>query len=345
MKRQVLAALICAIALSAQAQVKPITEVFAPSAADYPIDKFGKVAVVQWAYEGSILPGPLASPEYAEGIKDHARKELERYIREAAANGAKLVITPEFGVLAYPDIPELPPEEDEFRTPQELAPYVEAIPGGKTTEVFSKLAAELKIYLHVGLAEVDLGSGRYYNTVIAFNPDGNIVAKYHKATLFSQENDFLTAGTEPGYYDSPWGQIAIIICADVYGTFPMNVYRQLHMPVLALSTSWSQPNSGMDAFIRGAQQNGSYLLAANQTYFPDSGVVNPDGTKQSHIRQSVGVAYGYLPYVTPSPSPTPIETPTPPPTPTPMPTATPSPSPEPTSTPVLPFWKSWFAKR
>ena len=285
------------VALNAVAQVKPINEVFAPPAENYPADKYGKVAVVQWAYEGSILPGPQATPEYAEGIKDYARKQLERFIREAAANGAKLVITPEFGVLAYPDIPELPSEEDEFRTPQEIAPYVEAIPGGNTTVFFAALAKELKIYLHVGLAEVDLGSGRYYNTVVAFNPDGNIVAKYHKATLFAQENDFLTAGTELGYYNSPWGQIAIIICADIYGTFPMNAYAKLKMPVLALSTSWSQENSGMDAFIRGARQNGSYVLAANATYFPDSGVINPDGTTQSHIRQSVGIAYGYLPYV------------------------------------------------
>lgn len=313
MKKQLLALLVSVLALQAHAQVKPIKEVFAPPAKDYPADKYGKVAVVQWAYEGSILPGPQATPEYAEGIKDYARKELEKYIREAAANGAKLVITPEFGVLAYPDIPELPPEEDEFRTPEEIAPYVEAIPGGKTTRVFSKLAKELKIYLHIGLAEVDLGSGRYYNTVVAFDPDGNIVAKYHKATLFAQENDFLSAGTELGYYDSPWGQIAIIICADVYGTFPMNAYRKLKMPILALSTSWAHPNSGMDAFVRGARQNGSYLLAANATYFPDSGVINPDGTKQSHIRQSIGVAYGYLPYVNPQPA-------------------------------QEPFWKRWFPK-
>lgn len=301
MKKQILVLALCGLALPAHAQVIPINEVFEPPAAQYPADKFGKVAVVQWAYEGSILPGPAATAEYAEGIKQNARQHLETYIREAAAHGAKLVITPEFGVLAYPDIPDKPSEEDEFQSPEEIAPYVEAVPGGKTTQVFSALAKELKIYLHVGLAEVDLGSGKYYNTVVAFNPDGNIVAKYHKATLFELENQFLVPGKELGYYDSPWGQIGILICADVYGTFPIDVYRQLQFPVLALSTSWSAANSGMDTFIRAAKRNHSYLLAGNQTYFPDSGVINPDGTTQSHIRQSVGVAYGYLPYKTSSP--------------------------------------------
>jgi predicted amidohydrolase len=280
----------------ANAKIEPITETFEPPAADYPLDKWGKVAVVQWAMSDSILPGPQATPEYAEGIKQGARLMLEKYIREAAANGAKLVITPEFGILGYPDIPDKPPEEDEFQSPTEIAPYVESIPGGTTSKFFSALAKELKIYLHVGLAEVDLGSNKYYNTVVAFNPDGDIVAKYHKANLFELESQFLTPGTDPGFYDSPWGKIGIVICADIYGNFPMNIYRLLNFPVLAMSTSWSSPNSGMDAFIKGARQNGSYLLAANQNYFPDSGVVNPDGTVQSHIRQSDGVAYGYLPY-------------------------------------------------
>jgi len=297
----IVALVLSAIAFKAQAGIIPINEVFEPPAENYPADKYGKVAVVQWAYEGSILPGPAATPEYAEGIKQYARQNLEKYIREAAAHGAKLVVTPEFGILAYPDIPDKPSEDDEFQSPEEIAPYVEPIPGGKTTQFFSALAKELKIYLHIGLAEVDLGSGKYYNTVVAFNPDGNIVAKYHKATLFELENQFLTPGTELGFYDSPWGQIGIIICADIYGTFPMDAYRALRFPVLALSTSWSQENSGMDNFIRGAVKNGSYLLAGNQTYFPDSGVINPDGTTQSHIRQSIGVAYGYLPYVNGAP--------------------------------------------
>lgn len=298
MKKAIFAALVASVfALKAQANIIPINEVFEPPAQNYPADKYGKVAVVQWAYEGSILPGPQATPEYAENIKQGARLMLEKYIREAAANGAKLVITPEFGVLAYPDIPDKPPEEDEFQSPEEIKPYVEEIPGGKTSQFFSALAKELKIYLHVGLAEVDVPTGKYYNTVIAFNPDGDIVAKYHKATLFELENQFLTAGTELGIYDSPWGQIGIIICADVYGTFPMNDYLKLNLPVLALSTSWSSENTGMDTFIGAARSHHSYLLAGNQTYFPDSGVINPDGTTQSHIRQSVGVAYGYLPYV------------------------------------------------
>ena len=65
--------------------------------------------------------------------------------------------------------------------------------------------------------------------------------------------------------------------------------------VLVLSTSWAVYNTGMDTFVHSARGNQMYLLAANQNYIPDSGVINPDGTLQSHIRQSTGIAYGYLP--------------------------------------------------
>jgi hypothetical protein len=57
----------------------------------------------------------------------------------------------------------------------------------------------------------------------------------------------------------------------------------------------------MSAFQSGARRVGAYVLAANQHYFPDSGVINRDGTKQSHIRQTKGIAYGYLPRTKPRP--------------------------------------------
>jgi predicted amidohydrolase len=237
-------------------------------------------------------------------------KVLEQYAREAATNGAELVITPEFATVGYPDIPELPPEEDEYRNPEDIRPYVETVPG-PATEYFGKLAKELKIYLHIGLPEVDPVTNAYYNTVVALNPNGEIAAKFRKINLYTGENNFLQPGTDIATYDSPFGKVGIIICADVYSSNPMTLYKDAGAGILALSTSWAQWNTGMNYFKRGAIRNSAFLLAANQNYFPDSGVVNPDGTTQSHIRQSDGVAYGYLPRLTPAPTPVPVPIPVP----------------------------------
>jgi predicted amidohydrolase len=286
-----IALLTLSVTALAASKLEPIQEIIEPPAPPNDIN-YAKVAVVQWA---PFRPAPLSvSSEQAEAFKAENRRTLENYIREAAAHGAKLVITPEFAVVGYPDIPELPDEEDEFRTRSDVQPYTEPAPG-PTTQFFSQLARELGIYIHVGFAEVDLQTDTYYNTVVALSPEGKIVARYRKINLFKQEKKFLSPGKDPAMYLSPFGKIGILICADVYSFFPMQAYQKAGVDVLALSTSWAQYNTGMEMFRRSAASTRSYLLAANQTYFPDSGVINPDGSLQSHIRQSMGLAYGYLP--------------------------------------------------
>jgi predicted amidohydrolase len=295
-----LIALSSALSFSAFAQVKDIKEIFEP-VGNFPKEQFVKVAVVQWNPAGSS-PVPATQAE-AEAFKQSNRQELETYIREAAGKGAEMVITPEFGIVGYPDIPELPSEEDNFRNRQDLEPYVEPV-DGKTTQYFSKLAKELGIYIHVGFAEVDKKTDEYHNTVVAIGPDGKMLADYRKVHLFEVEETFLIPGDKAVTYNSPAGKVGFIICSDVYSDFPISQYVTDGVDILALSTSWARYNTGMTSFVAAAKSNSMYLLAANQYYFPDSGVVNPDGTLQSHIRQTQGIAYGYLPRKGASPAPT-----------------------------------------
>ncbi|MBI4404952.1 MAG: carbon-nitrogen hydrolase family protein [Deltaproteobacteria bacterium] len=272
----------------------PIEEVFEPGGSFDP-NKFGKVAVVQWA---PVATTPLGvTPAVAENFKVENRKALEVYIREAAAKGARLIITSEFAVVGYPDIPELPSEEDNFRNRQDIEPYVEPVPG-PSTQYFGDLARELGIYLHVGFAEVEPETEHYYNTIVVLNPEGMIVARYRKINLYHLEQSFLEPGKDPVTYEGIFGKVGITVCSDIYSARPMDQYKQAGVHAVALSTSWAQWNTGMANFQRGARWINGYVLAANQPYFPDSGVINPDGSLQSHIRQTLrGIAYGYLPYI------------------------------------------------
>lgn len=272
------------------AEVKPIKEVFAPPAPKNPND-FAKVAVIQWHSLTPTLVG--VSKDKAEKIKQSNREEVAEYIREAASEGAKLIITPEFGILGYPDIPELPDDEDNFRNRIDVEPYMEDV-NGPTTKYFSKLSKELGVYIHVGFAEKD-SRNRYYNTVAVLGPKGELVTSFRKMNLYQIENNFLSEGSKSVYYDSPFGKVGIAICADIYSSPPMDEYKENAVDVVALSTSWAQYNTGMNHFKNAAKRGNFYVLAANQHYYPDSGVINPDGSTQSHIRQTSGIAYGYLP--------------------------------------------------
>jgi predicted amidohydrolase len=276
------------------AQVRPVAETRIP-AGDFPLAQYGKVAVLQWAPSDSA---PLGDLELAKAYKERNIKVLDHYIREAHSNGAEMVVTPEFGIVGYPDIPDLPSHEDNFRNRDDIRPYVESVPG-PATEHFQSLALELDIIIHFGLAEVDLDTNRYYNTVVAIGSDGEILARYRKQNLFQLERNFLSAGIENITYESPFGSVGIIICADVYDSRVMSRYAQRNLSVIALSTSWAQYNTGWNYFTRGAITTKATMLASNHNYFPDSGVINPDGSVQSHIRQSSGLAYGYLKRVNP----------------------------------------------
>lgn len=279
------------IALSSQAlaQSRPIDEVFEPTG-EFDSKIYAKVAVLQWAPSGDA---PLGSQAAADAFKKRNIGELEAYIREAAANGAELIVTPEFGIVGYPDIPELPPQDDNFRTREDIAPYVETLPG-KSSNYFAELSKELGVYIHFGLAEVDAETDLYYNAVAVVGPQGELVTTYRKQHLFEIEHDYLAEGHANTVYESPFGKVGIIICSDVYDYAVLAKYRASGIDVIALSTSWTQYNSGMGYFSRGAIRTNAIMLAANHDYYPDSGVINADGTTQSHIRQSSGLAYGYV---------------------------------------------------
>jgi predicted amidohydrolase len=196
-------------------------------------------------------------------------------------------------VTGYPSFPELKPEEQNFRSRDDIAPYIEPIKG-TSFKYFSALANELGIYIQYGLATGESKSGPYHNSAVVVGPSGKLEAYHHKIGLFEMEHDYLVPGTQGAIFNSPVGRVGLMICAD---TYEPRVLRQFsgRTDVIFLSTSWARYNSGMSQFKSTARQLGSYLLAANHMYYPDSGVINPDGSTQSHIRQSYGIAYGYLP--------------------------------------------------
>ena len=171
-------------------------------------------------------------------------------------------------------------------------PHAETLPG-PSTEWFSKVAKELQVTLVIGIMEKS--GDDLYNTVLTIGPKGDILGKYRKINLFEHEHDFLVAGKDPVVVEAPLiGRGAIIICSDVYSSFPASEYSKMKVDFTILSTSWAQKNTGWGHFTRYAKQSKKYFIAANQHYFPDTGVINPDGSAQSHIR-SENIAYGYLP--------------------------------------------------
>jgi predicted amidohydrolase len=96
--------------------------------------------------------------------------EAGRWIRRAAAKGARLVALPE--VFFWRG------QKKDERSAAETIP-------GPTSERLSALARELSIYLLGGsILEETAGSEKAYNTSLLFDPKGTLAASYRKIHLF-----------------------------------------------------------------------------------------------------------------------------------------------------------------
>jgi len=130
-----------------------------------------------------------------------------QWIRQAAAQGANLVILPELHSSRY------------FCQTEDTANFdlAETIPG-ETTQTFSKLAKKLKIVLVISLFE-RRAAGLYHNTAVVLEKDGSIAGTYRKMHIPDDpgyhEKFYFTPG-DLGFnpINTSVGKLGILICWD-----------------------------------------------------------------------------------------------------------------------------------
>jgi deaminated glutathione amidase len=143
-----------------------------------------------------------------------------KLIREAAAQGADYVLTPEVSNMIQSNrqamFENLAAEEDDL-----------------SLKAYRALAAELKIHLHIGSLALRASPERAVNRSFLIGPDGMVIARYDKIHMFDidlpgGESYRESANYQPGetavIADLPWGRIGLTICYDV--RFPA-LYRAL----------------------------------------------------------------------------------------------------------------------
>lgn len=142
--------------------------------------------------------------KWIRGDKEANLRRAEPLIREAARGGAKIVCTTECFLDGYAiDDKSIP-----LATYRALA---EPIPDGPYFKRLAHLADELDIHLIAGMLEAD-GEKRY-NAAVLIDPDGRLVGKYRKQKL-GHELVRNTPGNESSVFDTPYGKVGVMICAD-----------------------------------------------------------------------------------------------------------------------------------
>ena len=136
--------------------------------------------------------------------KDRNLARVEPLIREAAGQGAKIVVTTECFLDGYAIRDKKIPQD-------RWMALAEPIPGGPCFDRLRCLADELDVCLVAGMLERD--GQRTFNTAVLIGPDGRLIGKYRKQDL-GHELARNTPGNDSPVFDTPFGRVGIIICAD-----------------------------------------------------------------------------------------------------------------------------------
>jgi deaminated glutathione amidase len=198
----------------------------------------------------SLLP----EPSLEQGIK---------LIRQAVAEGADYVQTPEVSNMIQSNrkalFEHIATEEDDL-----------------SLKAYRALAAELKIYLHIGSLALRASPERAVNRSFLIGPDGVVIASYDKIHMFDielpgGESYRESANYQPGetavISDLPWGRIGLTICYDV--RFPA-LYRALAesgASFLTVPSAFTRPTgeAHWHTLLRArAIENGCFVFAAAQ---------------------------------------------------------------------------------
>lgn len=196
-------------------------------------------------------------------LPEPSLEQATALIREAAAQGANYVQTPEVSNMMQVNraalFEHLADEDNDI-----------------SLKAYCELARELKIHLHIGSLALRATPERAVNRSFLIGPEGQILASYDKIHMFdidlgNGESYRESANYQPGetavISDLPWGRIGLTICYDV--RFPA-LYRALAesgASFLAVPSAFTKKTgeAHWHTLLRArAIENGCFVFAAAQ---------------------------------------------------------------------------------
>lgn len=191
------------------------------------------------------------------------RRELERFVREAARAGAAYVQTPEMTGLIQ-------------KNRAALMDTVTTEENDTIVATTARLSGELGIWLHVGSTPIALGGGKVANRAFLFGPDGRKRLSYDKIHMFDVDLDNGESWRESAIYEPgneavtiamDTGRIGFAICYDV--RFP-DIFRRQALAgaeVLTVPAAFTRQTgeAHWHVLLRArAIENGAFVIAAAQ---------------------------------------------------------------------------------
>ena len=214
-------------------------------------------------------------------------------MREAAGDGARLIVLPEkFNALG---------------SPEELRAGAETVPG-PTTEWAGELCRDLGVWLVAGsIVERVGGDDKLRNTSILIGPDGAIHATYRKIHMFDvevdgmvyRESDAEAPGDDVGIADLDGVELGMAVCYDLRFPELFRIMAVRGARIVSLPAAFTVPTgrAHWEILVRArAIENQAFMIAAGQIghHPPDhesyghSMIVDPWGVVLAEAPDEVG---------------------------------------------------------
>ena len=195
---------------------------------------------------------------------------LERLVREAAAQGASYIQTPEMtGALI---------RDEEARAASFTSEDKDVI-----VSTSRRLAKELGIFLHIGSTAIVRADGKLANRALLFGPDGAIIAVYDKIHMFDvdldngeswRESAAYEPGTEAVVTEIEGAKLGFAVCYDLRFPQLFRAEALAGADLLSVPAAFTRQTgeAHWHVLLRArAIENGAYVVAAAQ------GGVHEDG--------------------------------------------------------------------
>lgn len=225
-------------------------------------------------------------------------------IREAAANGAQWVLTPEYTLMM----------DGSGRVMRDNALPAD---GGESLAELRALAKELNVWLLIGsltLRTGDESDTRIVNRSFLINAQGEIIATYDKIHMFDvtlpdgkviRESSAYRPGDKAVATETPFGKLGMTICYDLRFPALFRTLAQAGAQIITVPSSFQRQTGKAHWHVllqARAIENGCYIVApamcgdhaGNRQTFGHSLVVNPWGEVVADGGDGPGITYAEI---------------------------------------------------
>ncbi|XP_063669568.1 pantetheine hydrolase VNN2 isoform X3 [Pan troglodytes] len=254
-----------------------------------------------------ILPNKTETPvsqEDALNLMNENIDILETAIKQAAEQGARIIVTPEDALYGW-----------KF-TRETVFPYLEDIPDPQVNWIpcqdphrfghtpvqarLSCLAKDNSIYVLANLGDKKPCNSHdstcppngyfQYNTNVVYNTEGKLVARYHKYHLYSEPQFNVPEKPELVTFNTAFGRFGIFTCFDIFFYDPgVTLVKDFHVDTILFPTAWMNVLpllTAIEFHSAWAMGMGVNLLVANTHHvslnMTGSGIYAPNGPKVYH---------------------------------------------------------------